>query len=101
MALQARGFLVIRPELVSPERQFMEFSRARCLVAAHGAALTSLIAANPPCSVLELFNPNKGTQVYFRIADAVGISYQAIAGDEVDKISNAWLAPIEHIMAAV
>lgn len=79
--LKKIGYYVFVPEEHSAERQLQFFANAEKIIACHGAALTSLVAANKNCSVLELFNPVVKNFVYFQVCESLGIKHQAIFSD--------------------
>lgn len=53
--LERRGFTAIRPEHFSVSEQAEIFAQADVVIAAHGAALTSIVFCRPGTSIIELY----------------------------------------------
>jgi hypothetical protein len=79
-ALAARGFVSIQPEKLSVMEQAQLLGAARCVVAAHGAALTNLVFAPPGALLLELFHPQHKNRCYVNVAAAGGHRYVSLDG---------------------
>lgn len=101
--LAARGFEILEMSDLSPKAQLTAVREAECVVAPHGAALASVVAATPGTKVVELFNPLKGTAVYGGIADAVGAPYTPVFGTPArdPKKPFAWSVDIDAVLAAI
>ncbi len=100
--LAGRGFEIIEMSDLTPRQQLTAVREAECVVAPHGAALASIVAATPGTRVIELFNPLKGTAVYGGLADAVGAPYTPLFGTPVDipKKPFAWTVDVDAVLAA-
>jgi capsular polysaccharide biosynthesis protein len=79
-ALMKLGFVVVQPEKLSVAEQAQVFSRARRVVAPHGAALTNLIFAPAGARLLELFHPRHKNLCYLNLAKACGHHYASLDG---------------------
>ncbi len=53
--LEKRGFVAVKPEEYSISEQAEIFAQADVLIAAHGAALTSIVFCRPGTSIIELY----------------------------------------------
>jgi capsular polysaccharide biosynthesis protein len=80
-ALEARGFEIIAPGELPLETQISLFREADIIVAAHGAALSSLAwtenGTDGPI-VIELLQENFTNRCFARLAQAKGLTYHAI-----------------------
>jgi hypothetical protein len=68
--------------------QMSIFAYSRSVVAPHGMGLTHLIFSSGNTELLELFNPNIGSDAYAFIAKAIGIRYRFLMGDPVRNSSD-------------
>jgi capsular polysaccharide biosynthesis protein len=84
-ALTARGFVSVQPEKFSVTEQAQLLGSARCVVAAHGAALTNLVFAPPGALLLELFHPQHKNRCYVNVAGAAGHRYASLDGRAVQQ----------------
>lgn len=104
-ALAAQGFVSVDMGALSGADQLATISQADVIVAPHGGALTTIFAAKPGASCIELFNPQKGTMHFAMIADRVGLRYKAIMGTPEgiggDAADGAWQIDIASVMDAV
>jgi hypothetical protein len=80
--LEPWDFEVIQPEQLSFREQVSTFAEAEAVVAPHGAALTSLVFAQP-IPVLELFDRSYVNPIFYSLASAVGHDYWYLVGDRV------------------
>ncbi|WMS42217.1 glycosyltransferase family 61 protein [Acuticoccus sp. MNP-M23] len=101
--LAARGFEILEMSALAPEAQLAAVREAECIVAPHGAALASVVAATPGTKVVELFNPLKGTAVYGGMAGAVGAPYTPVFGTPVADAKKpfSWTVDIDAVLAAI
>jgi capsular polysaccharide biosynthesis protein len=86
--LACRGFAVAQPEQFSVTEQARLFSRARCVVAPHGAGLTNLVFAPPGATMLELFHPAHKFPCYQHLAAACGHYYASLDGVACQSVNN-------------
>lgn len=91
--LKQLGFEVVTMSGRSGAEQLAMFRQARCIVAPHGAALTSLIACAPGTRVVEVFTPENGTAAYTALSGALGLSYKALFGTPGGKKQDYSLDP--------
>ena len=82
-------------ELAFPAQMDL-FSRARTVIAPHGAGLTNLLFATD-CGVIEIF-PGKPLNHYRLLSAALDLEYANTTGPQKHKDANA-LAPIDEVMA--
>lgn len=74
--LSAFGFQIIRAEELSFEQQAQSCSRARYIVANHGAGLTNMLFMPEGGSVLELrHHQDRDRNCYFTLASALNLKY--------------------------
>jgi hypothetical protein len=76
--LGAMGFQVVRCEELTFRDQVDVFSRARVLVAPHGAGLSNMVWADRPCSILEIFPYSWINDCYARLAMTLGFNYDYV-----------------------
>ncbi|MDP6376718.1 MAG: glycosyltransferase family 61 protein [Pseudomonadales bacterium] len=82
--LEAGGFHIEDPGLLTPAEQIHLFRGARVIIAPHGGALANLLFCHPDTRVLELFPPQGGSAAYFQVCTAFGFEYSyATAQDSV------------------
>ena len=80
--LERRGFRAIDLDGLSLGEQAALFSRARAIVAPHGAGLTNLAYAEPGAIVVELFPPRYVANFFWLAANCGGLDYWAVLGRE-------------------
>jgi len=81
-ALASRGFRTVVLSEMSFEAQVRSFSRARLIVAGHGAGLTNLLFAPPGAAVVEITNTYLQSHDDFRfIAGQLGQTHFEIVSD--------------------
>ncbi len=101
--LSGRGFEILEMSDFSPQEQLAAMRQAELIVAPHGAALASMVAATPQNRVLELFNPKRGTAAYGAMAVAVGAPYTPLYGTPVDEpgLDDPWQVDVAAVAAAL
>jgi capsular polysaccharide biosynthesis protein len=79
--IQKLGFIVIRTEELTLAQQVRFFSKAKVLLAAHGAGMTNLLFCPPPALLLELqdakFAPRRW---YWKVSSILGHHYSTMVG---------------------
>lgn len=95
-----RGFDCVSMTGFSPDQQLGMFFNADCIVAPHGAALTSLLVARPGTRLVEIFNPELGTEAFAGLAHARGVIYTPVFGHPKGK-RNKYRMPVPDLMAVV
>jgi capsular polysaccharide biosynthesis protein len=98
-ALKVRGFAILEMEKLDAEAQLAAIAEARLIVAPHGAALVSLLAARPGARCIELFHPRRGTMAFAITAAFADVSYQPILGQAVDP--DRWRIDIDEVIRVV
>jgi hypothetical protein len=81
-ALRAFGVERLRLSELSAEDQACAFRDAELVVGVHGAGLANLVFCSPATAVLEIFSPLYGTTTFFDIAQARGLRYACLQGDD-------------------
>ncbi|MFM7522356.1 MAG: glycosyltransferase family 61 protein [Planctomycetota bacterium] len=79
--LEPRGFRRLVLERMPWGEQIAAFSRARVIVAPHGAGLANLVFCQPGTRVVEAFHPGFMHWVFWRIASLTGLDYRPVVGD--------------------
>ncbi len=75
-ALEARGFMIVRPETLSVRDQIALFHRAETIVAPAGAALANVLFCKPGATLIEI-QPSNFTGVWVRnIALLAGVDWR-------------------------
>ena len=98
--LERRGFKVVSPENNSFLEQVAIFRDARCLVAAHGAALANLVFATPRTAVLELFSPDYlRPDCYFTLSRRQDLAYDFWLDDVPPGQRQPWGAIVADVAA--
>jgi hypothetical protein len=100
-ALEARGYAVLVMSELPPAEQLGYLRGARAVVAPHGGSLANLIAAEEQPSVVELFNPNRGTLAFAGLSQAVAARYHPIIGTPVARDArHRWTIHISDVVAS-
>lgn len=111
-ALAARGFEVLRPEMLNLREQINLFSEAEIIVGATGAALTNILFMQPGSSVVALYNnvllESPGSRYFDALADAAGLRFTIVAGHGsscsnqrlVDADFEVSIKAVEHAIEA-
>jgi capsular polysaccharide biosynthesis protein len=76
--LQSAGFEIIYPEEMTLKEQIKVFSRAKTIVAPHGAGLSNMIWRTENCRIVEIFTPECLNDCYARLAVQLGFDYRYI-----------------------
>jgi hypothetical protein len=77
-ALLTLGFAIIYSEELSCEQQIVTYSRAKCIVASHGAGMSHMIWASEKVKILEIYAHNHFNDCYARIAMNLGFDHDYI-----------------------
>ncbi len=80
-ALRGLGYVDICLSDLSALDQMSLFQDAKSIVAPHGMGLTHLLFSNGDAELLELFNPEVGSDAYAFVARALGIRYGFLFGE--------------------
>jgi capsular polysaccharide biosynthesis protein len=113
--LAEADFVVVSFETMRLEAQIAAMRGARMVIGEHGAGLANLLFCQPPCTVIELFNPVCVQPAFWSVASARGSDFGFLAGEHVatpERASADWNTPytidpaqlrqaIEHVGAAV
>jgi capsular polysaccharide biosynthesis protein len=93
---------VIRPSAIDPLDQWIEFSKAKIIIAPHGAALSNLLAAQENAFVVELMPESYQASTFNFISAALSLRYHRICYDdstpEIPIIST--LDSLKRLLAA-
>lgn len=76
--VEALGFEIVRAESMSVRDQVQLFADSRRIVAPHGAGLSNIVWARPPCRVLEIFPSHYVNDCYGRLSLQRGLGYEWI-----------------------
>lgn len=86
--LEKGGFQAIDPGRLGVRETASALSRAECIVAPHGAALTNMVFSPPGCRVVEIFNPAFTNPCYRMLAARCSHPYTAVYGQATHASSN-------------
>ena len=81
LALSIRGFLIIRPENISPLQQIALARRASVIVAPSGAALANVLFAPQGCVVLELQPSTFQSHWVLLLCNHIGVDWHGLFFD--------------------
>jgi hypothetical protein len=90
-ALAARGFVSIEPTDLPVMEQAHLLNGARCVIAAHGAALTNLVFAPRGAFLMELFHPQHKNLCYAHLAAVCGHRYASLDGTALPCTNSSQL----------
>jgi capsular polysaccharide biosynthesis protein len=76
--LSSIGFRIVHAEEMSFQDQIAVFSKARFIVAPHGAGLSNIVWADSPCRILEIFPSEMSNDCYARLAVSLGLEYDYV-----------------------
>jgi len=76
--LQSNGFRIVHCENISFRDQVGIFSGAKFIVGLHGAGLSNMVWADPPCKVLEIFPHGFFNDCYARLALTLSFEYEYV-----------------------
>lgn len=104
--LQAYGFEVLTPGLLSYDEQIDVFSSAKVIIASHGAGLVNMVWAKPNCVVIELFSPKYINNCFWRLSQIIGHRYVYIIGEieqdeDLDHNKTPFYISIEAVEKAI
>ena len=86
--LEKKGYQTLDPRRLGVRETATALSRAECIVAPHGAALTNMVFSPPGCRVVEIFNPAFTNPCYRMLAARCGQPYTAVYGQATQARSN-------------
>lgn len=98
--LAALGFKIQRNEDLSLREQIRAFSRARVIIAPHGAGLTNLIWAKRPCRVLEIGSSEASgffNDCYHRISAMKGLRHDYLMCEP--QTGTQGRIPVDRVLA--
>jgi capsular polysaccharide biosynthesis protein len=100
--LAPAGFDVVDPGTLSLAGQIEAFRSAEAVVGAHGAGLTNLLFAEPPCEVAEILTPDWLSPPYAHLSALRNLTYTPLIGGRLDGESYAApLAELERWVAGL
>jgi hypothetical protein len=97
-ALTGRGFVDLQLSDFDITRQMALVSNARCIVAPHGMGLAHIMFHRRIGSVVEMFNPEIGSDAYAFIARALGLQYRFVVGHDVDDGKAGYTIDVERVL---
>ncbi|MCM3603610.1 glycosyltransferase family 61 protein [Robertmurraya korlensis] len=81
--LNEHGFTKVSLQNLSVVEQINLFSKAKFIVAPHGAGLTNLTFCNPGTKVIEFFSPNYLETCYWHLSSFLDLNYRHIIGEGI------------------
>lgn len=96
-ALEAVGFTSLTMETLDGETQMAAIAQADIIVAPHGAALSTILAARPGTKCLEMFHPQRGVLDFCIMAALRGVDYDMVVGQALED--GAWEIDADAILA--
>jgi capsular polysaccharide biosynthesis protein len=100
-ALAERGFVSVEPADLPVMEQAHLLNGARCVVAAHGAALTNLVFAPRGAFLMELFHPQHKNLCYAHLAAVCGHRYASLDGTAIPRNNSCQLEYAVDIAAVL
>lgn len=79
--LEKLGFKTVILETLSIQQQITLMTRAKTIIAPHGAGLTNTLFCQPGSQLLEIFSPRYVPDCYWIISNQVGLDYYYLIGD--------------------
>jgi capsular polysaccharide biosynthesis protein len=98
-ALESRGFTSVQLAKLPAQEQIGLFRGAEIVVGPHGMGLTQIIMGSQLGRVIELFNPNAGTDAYAWIARTAGMEYDFVVGAEVPNTPTDFTVDVSRVLA--
>ncbi len=86
--LVSYGFTSFCLESISFLEQVDLFSKAKVIIAPHGAALTNLIFCNPGVKVIEIFAPSYPVMCYKAICDYYHLQHYSLIAEGVENLEG-------------
>jgi hypothetical protein len=99
-ALEPLGFEAVRMADHPIEKQIRIVSSAECVVGAHGMGLTHMAFHPGRLRLVELFNPDVGTDTYALPAKALGFDYHPVIGARVEG-SEDFMIDVPAVLATL
>lgn len=81
------GFEKVLLEDLTVGEQASIFSKAKVIIAAHGAGLTNLVFCKPKTRIIEIFNPNHLDETYFFMSKLLGLDHRCLQ-PSTDRLSE-------------
>lgn len=89
--IQPLGFQIIELEKLHLREQIELFSKAKNIIAPHGAGLSHIVWSKPGTKLLEIFSPKYLGLCYWLIADSCELDYYYLIGEGYfDHNSSYW-----------
>lgn len=86
--VEALGFKTIILEALSIQEQIALMTRAKTIVAPHGAGLTNTLFCQPGTQLIEIFSPRYVPDCYWIISNHVKLDYYYLIGEPVENYYN-------------
>ncbi|MCT7983876.1 tetratricopeptide repeat protein [Laspinema sp. A4] len=83
--LEPLGFTTVILEALSIREQIALMTRAKTIIAPHGAGLTNTLFCQPGTQLLEIFSPRYVPNCYWIISNQVGLDYYYMIGDNQEN----------------
>lgn len=83
--LITKRFVIVRLEKHHLDEQLNIFSKAKIIIAPHGAGLTNLITAQQGTHLIELLHVNRPSNLFERLALTLGIKYSSLVDSSPNK----------------
>lgn len=96
-ALQKRGFQMIRLSDLPLKRQISIIRGATHIVSPHGMGLTHIALHQHKPTIIELHNPEIGTDAYAFVGKALGFDYHALIGFDIGTVGHDYCIPCQQI----
>ncbi len=94
--LSAKGFLIVRAEVLSFAEQIQLFSDAKLIIGIHGAGFTNAIWSKN-CKIIELMPNNRINRCFEWQSYVCGHSYQVVYFHPTESPSQTIIAQLENI----
>jgi capsular polysaccharide biosynthesis protein len=100
-ALKGLGFELVVPGTLPFSEQVATFSEAQLVVGPHGAGLANALFMPKGSAMLELHHTGSRRPYYRRLADSVGIRYQALACEPAPASPRDMVAAVDQATEGV
>lgn len=95
-ALRQKGFTVLYAEDLRFVEQVRWFHRAEIVVGLHGAGLSNLVWARPPCRVLEIFPAGYCNDCFGCLAVGLGLTYDHVLCPSSTEMTASTVEDVLH-----
>jgi len=100
--LSTFGFKKVNLESMTVAEQIELFSRAKVIIAPHGAGLVNLVFCKPGTKVIELFAPNYMPSYYWMISNHVQLDYYYLVNKgQTNRSSSDFAVNIDRLLEMV